>query len=102
MCGIIGIAGKEPVSSEIIKGLKKLEYRGYDSAGLAIFDNDQINDLLIVGNMYHAEIETARNDAGNGLLLKGVGDGSFKEVSVSESGFFAPGDSKKNLTLNNR
>ena len=64
------------------------------------FDNDQINDLLIVGNMYHAEIETARNDAGNGLFLKGVGDGSFKEVSVSESGFFAPGDSKKIITLN--
>ena len=64
------------------------------------FDNDQINDLLIVGNMYHAEIETARNDAGNGLFLKGVGDGSFKEVSVSESGFFAPGDSKKVITLN--
>ena len=42
MCGIIGIAGIEPVSAEIIKGLKKLEYRGYDSAGLAIFDNDQI------------------------------------------------------------
>jgi hypothetical protein len=50
--------------------------------------------------MYHAEIETARNDAGNGLFLKGVGDGSFKEVSVSESGFFAPGDSKKIITLN--
>jgi len=64
------------------------------------FDNDQINDLLIVGNMYHAEIETARNDAGNGLFLKGLGDGSFKEVSVSESGFFAPGDSKKIITLN--
>ena len=64
------------------------------------FDNDQINDLLIVGNMYHAEIETARNDAGNGLFLKGVGDGSFKEVSVSGSGFFAPGDSKKIITLN--
>ena len=64
------------------------------------FDNDQINDLLIVGNMYHAEFETARNDAGNGLFLKGVGDGSFKEVSVSESGFFAPGDSKKIITLN--
>ena len=42
MCGIIGIAGNVPVSADIIKGLKKLEYRGYDSAGLAIFDNDQI------------------------------------------------------------
>ena len=63
------------------------------------YDGDQIKDLLIVGNMYHAEIETARNDAGNGLLLKGLGNGNFKDISVSESGFFAPGDSKKAISL---
>ena len=63
------------------------------------YDGDQINDLLIVGNMYHAEIETTRNDAGNGLLLKGLGDGNFKDISISESGFFTPGDSKKAISL---
>ena len=63
------------------------------------YDNDKIKDLLIVGNMYHAEIETTRNDAGNGLLLKGNGDGSFKEIEISKSGFFVPGDSKKIITL---
>ena len=51
MCGIIGIAGNEPVSSEIIKGLKKLEYRGYDSAGLAIFDNNQIRQKKVEGKL---------------------------------------------------
>ena len=68
------------------------------------FDNDKVNDLLIVGNMYHAEIETARNDAGNGLLLKGNGDGSFNEIPTFKSGFFTPGDSKKaiSLTLGNK
>ena len=68
------------------------------------FDNDKVNDLLIVGNMYHAEIETARNDAGNGLLLKGNGDGSFNEIPTLKSGFFTPGDSKKviSLTLGNK
>ena len=35
MCGIIGIASNKPVSINIINSLKKLEYRGYDSAGLA-------------------------------------------------------------------
>ena len=35
MCGIIGIASKENVSSNIINALRKLEYRGYDSAGIA-------------------------------------------------------------------
>jgi len=63
------------------------------------YDGDQINDLLIVGNMYHAEIETTRNDAGNGLLLKGLGDGNFKDISISESGFFTPGDSKKAISM---
>ena len=63
------------------------------------FDNDKLNDLLIVGNMYHAEIETARNDAGNGLLLKGNGDGSFNEIPTLKSGFFTPGDSKKAISL---
>ena len=51
MCGIIGIAGSEPVSAEIIKGLQKLEYRGYDSAGLAIFDNDQIKQKKVQGKL---------------------------------------------------
>ena len=38
MCGIIGIASNKPVSINIINSLKKLEYRGYDSAGLATLD----------------------------------------------------------------
>ena len=63
------------------------------------FNNDNINDLLINGNMYHAEIETTRNDSGNGLLLKGNNDGSFKDISTYESGFFVPGDSKKIVSL---
>ena len=52
--------------------------------------------------MYHAEIETTRNDSGNGLLLQGIGNGDFKEISVSESGFFAPGDSKKIISLKSK
>ena len=35
MCGIIGIVGKEPVAERLIESLKRLEYRGYDSAGVA-------------------------------------------------------------------
>ena len=40
MCGIIGIASNKPVSINIINSLKKLEYRGYDSAGLATLTNN--------------------------------------------------------------
>ena len=51
MCGIIGIAGNESVSSNIIGGLKKLEYRGYDSAGLAIIDGNQIKQQKVEGKL---------------------------------------------------
>ena len=44
MCGIIGIASNKSVSSNIIQALKKLEYRGYDSAGLSTIDNGEINE----------------------------------------------------------
>ena len=35
MCGIVGILGREPVAEEMVEALKRLEYRGYDSAGVA-------------------------------------------------------------------
>ena len=44
MCGIIGIASNKPVSMNIINSLKRLEYRGYDSAGLATLKNNEINE----------------------------------------------------------
>ena len=43
MCGIIGIVSNKPVSINILNSLKKLEYRGYDSAGLSTLINNQIN-----------------------------------------------------------
>ncbi len=42
MCGIIGYTGKREVTPILIKGLKKLEYRGYDSAGIAISNEDEL------------------------------------------------------------
>ena len=44
MCGIIGINSNKPVSANIINSLKKLEYRGYDSAGMATLYNGLINE----------------------------------------------------------
>ena len=51
MCGIIGIASKEPVSAKIISGLKRLEYRGYDSAGISIQNNSSILERKTQGKL---------------------------------------------------
>lgn len=63
------------------------------------YDNDGHLDALIAGNLFVSEVETPRNDAGYGLLLKGNGKGSFKPVPVTESGFFVPGDVKDMATI---
>jgi len=55
-------------------------------------DGDGKLDLLIAGNMYDAEPNTPRADAGNGLLLRGDGHGHFTPVSPRSSGFMAPRD----------
>ena len=50
MCGIIGIVSNKSVTSNIINSLKKLEYRGYDSSGIATIINGNIK-LRIPGNI---------------------------------------------------
>ena len=44
MCGIVGYIGKEQAAPIILDGLSKLEYRGYDSAGMAVYDGERIRD----------------------------------------------------------
>ncbi len=51
MCGIVGYVGKNQAPSILIDGLSKLEYRGYDSAGIAVFDGDNINIVKTKGRL---------------------------------------------------
>ena len=55
MCGIIGITSNKSVSSAIINSLKKLEYRGYDSAGIATLSNGLINEIKSEGRVDNLE-----------------------------------------------
>ena len=55
MCGIIGIASNKKVSTNIVHALKKLEYRGYDSAGLATIANGEINEKKCSGRVEKLE-----------------------------------------------
>ena len=55
MCGIIGITSNKSVSSAIINSLRKLEYRGYDSAGIATLSNGLINEIKSEGRVVNLE-----------------------------------------------
>ncbi|OVE81227.1 glutamine--fructose-6-phosphate transaminase (isomerizing) [bacterium K02(2017)] len=51
MCGIVGYIGEQKAESILINGLQKLEYRGYDSAGVAFLDNDQFEVVRSKGKL---------------------------------------------------
>ena len=68
MCGIVGYIGNKKANSILLAGLTKLEYRGYDSAGLAIIENNEIKvqkDKGRVKNLYNIkEIENLNGNIG--------------------------------------
>jgi glutamine---fructose-6-phosphate transaminase (isomerizing) len=51
MCGIVGYVGKRPVQDLLLAGLTRLEYRGYDSAGISVIAGDAIESVRAVGNL---------------------------------------------------
>ncbi|MBC8464044.1 MAG: VCBS repeat-containing protein, partial [Bacteroidetes bacterium] len=57
-------------------------------------DADGHLDLILSGNLHVSEVETPRNDASIGVVLKGNGDGTFAHWPVNETGYFTPGDVK--------
>ncbi|WP_418185094.1 glutamine--fructose-6-phosphate transaminase (isomerizing) [Aliarcobacter vitoriensis] len=55
MCGIVGYIGKQDTTKILLDGLKELEYRGYDSAGIALLQNDNIDVFKAVGKLVNLE-----------------------------------------------
>ncbi|GAB5387794.1 MAG: glutamine--fructose-6-phosphate transaminase (isomerizing) [Alphaproteobacteria bacterium] len=55
MCGIVGIIGNKPVATRLIDGLKRLEYRGYDSAGIATLHEGQVDRRRAKGKIVNLE-----------------------------------------------
>ncbi len=59
MCGIIGILGNSPAAPRLVEALKRLEYRGYDSAGVATLENGSIKRRRAAGKLANLERELA-------------------------------------------
>ncbi|GAB0111232.1 glutamine--fructose-6-phosphate transaminase (isomerizing) [Pseudoalteromonas distincta] len=55
MCGIVGAVAERPVNRILIEGLKRLEYRGYDSAGVALLEGSTLNTVKAVGKVVNVE-----------------------------------------------
>lgn len=62
MCGIVGYVGTQPASNILLDGLRKLEYRGYDSAGIATILNDDIHCVRAKGKLQNLQIKLEGED----------------------------------------
>jgi glucosamine--fructose-6-phosphate aminotransferase (isomerizing) len=67
MCGIVGYVGHRPVQELLLTGLEKLEYRGYDSAGISMICDGQVESVRAVGNL-SALREAVHSSSGNGAV----------------------------------
>src|ERR671936_677356 len=70
MCGIIGYVGTRVCKPLLMHGLERLEYRGYDSAGLALWEPDGIDYVRAVGNLQYLKQAAGLNSS---LATHGVG-----------------------------
>ena len=60
MCGIVGIVGRDAVAEQVIEALRRLEYRGYDSAGLATLEHGQLARRRAAGKLANLEAKLAQ------------------------------------------
>src|SRR5680860_703758 len=72
MCGIVGYTGSRPCREILLAGLEKLEYRGYDSAGISLLADGEIETVRAVGNL--SRLRVAVGDDGFGAAaVAGIG-----------------------------
>ena len=71
MCGIVGYIGDKNSTKVLIDGLRNLEYRGYDSAGIAVFENNDIKVIKAKGRL--ANLEKKLDDEGSPTGICGIG-----------------------------
>jgi glucosamine--fructose-6-phosphate aminotransferase (isomerizing) len=73
MCGIIGYVGNRPSKDLLIAGLERLEFRGYDSAGIALLEDDGLEYVRAVGNLANLKRVVGTNGSNGSLATTGLG-----------------------------
>jgi glutamine---fructose-6-phosphate transaminase (isomerizing) len=75
MCGIVGYVGSRPCEELLLSGLEKLEYRGYDSAGLSVLGDGQVESVHAVGNLANlrAAVDARAANGAGALPPSGTG-----------------------------
>jgi glucosamine--fructose-6-phosphate aminotransferase (isomerizing) len=75
MCGIVGYVGGRPCEEILLAGLEKLEYRGYDSAGLSVIEGGEVDSVHAVGNLANlrAAVEARLTDGTGALPVSHTG-----------------------------
>jgi glutamine---fructose-6-phosphate transaminase (isomerizing) len=66
MCGIVGYVGGRPCRDILVAGLEKLEYRGYDSAGVSVVEDGAVDSVRAVGNLANLRAAMEEREAGRG------------------------------------
>ncbi len=69
MCGIVGYVGARPCRDLLVAGLEKLEYRGYDSAGVSVIEEGRIDSIRAVGNLSNLRAAVAEHDGHGGVAV---------------------------------
>ena len=73
MCGIVAYIGQQQASPIIIKGLKRLEYRGYDSTGISLYNGAELQTIKTKGKVSDLEAKLQA-----GVPIQASGDGWMK------------------------
>ena len=70
MCGIVGYVGGRPCRDILVAGLEKLEYRGYDSAGVSVIEDGRVDSVRAVGNLENLRAAmAAEHESGGGVAV---------------------------------
>ena len=68
MCGIVGYVGRQAVREVLLAGLERLEYRGYDSAGVSVLSDGRLESVRAVGNLAALRDAVAESAADDGAV----------------------------------